>query len=198
MMSESLDGSPIAAVRTRLLPHLRGVRRPVWLAAGAVAVALVVALLVVPTNDEPVAQSRPAEPVPSETPVVIDDGVIVGDDPVEALVALLETRERCIRDLSILCLDGVDQAGSAAMAHDVALVRSLQSDTTEQLVDAPLDPSAAELVERLGDSALVRLGALDSGAEDSGDQPSDAGETQPASLLLMKGEAGWRIRSYLQ
>ena len=197
VVSESLDGSPVAAVRARLLPHLRGVRKPVWLAAGGVAAALVVALLVVPTNDEPAATSLPsAEPVPSQSPAVGEDAenpvvgepLVVGDDPVAALVVLLETRQRCIRDLSILCLDEVDQAGSVAMASDVALLRSLQSDSGEQVVDAPLDPSAAELVERLGDSALIRLADTD----------APSGETQPASLLLMKGEAGWRIRSYLR
>jgi hypothetical protein len=39
------------------------------------------------------------------------------------------------------------------------------------------------LVERLGDSALVGLG--------------NGPETTPASTLVMRGEAGWRIRAYL-
>jgi hypothetical protein len=37
------------------------------------------------------------------------------------------------------------------------------------------------VVERLGDSVLVDLDP----------------ESQPASVLLMKGEAGWRIRDYV-
>lgn len=187
VVSESLDGSPIALLRARVLPHLRGVRRPVWVVAGAVGAALVLALVVVPSNDsqEPVV----TEPAPTETPVVMEQSVVTGDDPVAAVASLLELRRRCILDLSVLCLDGVDQIGSAAMAADVALVRSLQSDAGEQAPDALPDVTAATLVERLGDSALLRLTLP--AADD------DAGETQPASLLLMKGEAGWRIRSYL-
>ena len=105
------------------------------------------------------------------------------DDPLAALELLLVERERCIRDLSVLCLDAVDQAGSAALADDTALVRAIQNGGESAHV--ALDASGAELVERLGDSAIVRLTATDP-------------ETQPASLLLMKGEAGWRIRGYLR
>jgi hypothetical protein len=39
----------------------------------------------------------------------------------------------------------------------------------------------ARLVERLGNSALVEVGS----------------ETAPASLLLMRSEAGWRIRDWV-
>jgi len=49
-------------------------------------------------------------------------------------------------------------------------------------VPALPNPPAVELVQRLGDSALVFLGP----------------GTEPASLLLVKGEAGWRIRDYLE
>ena len=144
-----------------------------------------------------------ADPAPSESPVVIEDDAVMGDEPVEALVALLEVRQRCIRDLSVLCLDAVNQAGSTAMADDVALVRSLQTDEGQAETAAPdarLDPSTAELVERLGDSALIRLaaGAHIEGVTATDDATeTDEAETPTASLLLMKGEAGWRIRSYL-
>jgi eukaryotic-like serine/threonine-protein kinase len=193
VVGESLDGSPVAALKARLLPHLRGVRRPVWVVAGAVAVALVVALMVVPPSDGRDMTPGVTEVAPSESPVVLEDSALTADDPVEAVVALLELRERCIRDLSVLCLDGVDQAGSTAMADDVALVRSLQTDAVQQETDDLTSVATGELVERLGDSALVRL----SPASGSGDGSTDE-ETQPASLLLMKGEAGWRIRSYLK
>jgi len=186
-LAESFTGSLIGAWRERLLAHLRAVRRRVWILAGAVALALVVALLVVPTNDEQPVSSGTTTPAPSETPVVVEISAVTGDDPLEALTALLEVRERCIRELSILCLEGVDQVGSAAMAHDVALVRSLQSDSGEQRANAPLDATESHVVERLGDSALIRLATSE----------AETGDTQPASLLLMKGEAGWRIRGYL-
>ena len=124
-------------------------------------------------------------PEPAATPTPIADptpGPLDGDDPVAALAVLLEQRERCVRDLSVLCLDGVLQAGSAAMARDAALIGEVQSGG-EIGAHAVITAVEATLVERLGDSALVSLG--------------DVPKSQPASTLLMKGEAGWRIRGYL-
>jgi hypothetical protein len=160
----------------RLREALAPVRPRVWLAAGAIALALVVALVLMPSGGDPVAG-----PVPSASPVVTaepDDSPVSGDDPLAALDVLLAARERCIREVSVLCLDAVDQAGSAALADDQALIRSLQDGA--ELPTGP-DAGSLTLVERLGDSAIVALG----------------GDSEPASVLLMKGEAGWRIRQYL-
>jgi hypothetical protein len=44
-----------------------------------------------------------------------------------------------------------------------------------------VDARDAAVVERLGDSVLIALGP----------------DSRPASVLLMKGEAGWRIRDYI-
>jgi hypothetical protein len=182
-----------------LVDHARGVRRRVWITAAGVGVSLVVAVFVVPTG-EPAAQSPPdggdstvsstAHPddsaqdevaVPGEPGIAADDP-LRDDDPVAAVVALLDERARCRRDLSVLCLDGVAQPGSAALEHDVAVVRALQAGG-EQTADAAIDTVGPVLVERLGDSALIDLG--------------DVPQTQPASTLVMRGEAGWRIRDYL-
>ena len=159
------------------LASLRAVRRPVWIAGAAVAAALLVALVVVPSGSQSQAVSAPT---PSPSPTAVAAGPVVGDDPVAAAVALLETRERCIRDLSVLCLDAVGQLGSVALADDQALVRAIQ-DGGETSELPGIDPDAMTLVERLGDTAIIGLGA----------------QTQPASLLLMRSEAGWRIREYL-
>ena len=110
------------------------------------------------------------------------DDPIAGDDPVAALGALLRERERCVRDLSVLCLDGVMQSGSVAMQLDAELVRSVQAGG-ELTAHATIITQSPVLLERLGDSALVGLG--------------DVPQTQPASILMMRSEAGWRIRSYL-
>ena len=102
------------------------------------------------------------------------------DDPVEAALVLLETREQCVRDLSTLCLDTVVQAGSAAYDDDVALIRAVQEGgeyPTEAI--APGDPV---LVERLGDSVLLDLPA----------------GSEPASILLLRTTNGWRIRGILE
>jgi hypothetical protein len=162
----------------RLRSALATVRRPVWIAAAAVGVALIGALVLVPTGGTPDA----APPVPTSSPTAkpADAGPVAADDPVAAAIALLAARERCLRDLSVLCLDAVGQAGSAALAEDQELVRRLQDGGEFPALPQP-DRATATVVERLGDSAIVSLGP----------------NSEPASVLLMKGEAGWRIREYL-
>jgi len=73
------------------------------------------------------------------------------------------------------------QSGSAASDHDAAVVRAIQGGA--ETADAAIVANAPVLVERLGDTALVSLG--------------DVPQTQPASTLVMRGEAGWRIRDYV-
>jgi eukaryotic-like serine/threonine-protein kinase len=78
------------------------------------------------------------------------------------------------------CLDDVDQRDSAALDAD----RELLGATLAGGESPPLpefDPGFVALTQRLGDSALVSLGP----------------DREPASVLLVKGEAGWRIRDYL-
>lgn len=125
---------------------------------------------------------------PTADPVQSDDPVL-SDDPVAALGALLAERERCIRSLSVLCLDGVLQKGSAAMERDAAIIRSIQKGG-EVPPEATIAADGLALVERLGDSALVSLSA-------PGGSPPGAAQRTPASTLVMRGEAGWRIRDYL-
>lgn len=101
------------------------------------------------------------------------------DDPAAAVIALLLRREECFRELSVLCLDEVDQLGSAALASD----RDALLDLREGREAAAPEVAAVRprVVERLGDSALVEVGD----------------ETAPASLLVMRSEAGWRIRDWV-
>ena len=141
------------------------------------------------SSDDPVASD---DPVPADAPVPVDESApavdpVLSDDPVAALGALLAERERCLRDLSVLCLDGVLQGGSAAMERDAAIVRSIQGGG-ETPPEAEIAAGELALVERLGDSALVSLGTAG---------PDPPGQSKPASALVMRGEAGWRIRDYL-
>tara|TARA_R110002167_G_scaffold22061_1_gene79245 strand:- start:1033 stop:1695 length:663 start_codon:yes stop_codon:yes gene_type:complete len=117
-----------------------------------------------------------AEDGPSST-------VLLADDPRAASAVLVETRERCLDELSILCLDQVFQQGSAAMDADRDVILMIQSggEATATRWSIDSQPSEWVVVERLGGTALIRLGP----------------ESTAASLLLMKGEAGWRIREYL-
>jgi hypothetical protein len=105
------------------------------------------------------------------------------EDPVDALVRLLEARERCLRDRSVLCLESVDRAGSAALADDQELVLGLQAgDETP----APFTVARGQVsvTEQLGDAILLALDGV--------------GEDQPAAILLSRSEAGWLIRDYLE
>ena len=141
------------------------------------------------SSDDPVASD---DPLPADAPVPVDESApavdpVLSDDPVAALGALLAERERCLRDLSVLCLDGVLQGGSAAMERDAAIVRSIQGGG-ETPPEAEIAAGELALVERLGDSALVSLGTAG---------PDPPGQSKPASALVMRGEAGWRIRDYL-
>jgi len=106
----------------------------------------------------------------------------LSDDPVEALSALLDERERCVRDLSVICLENVAQSGSAALDDDVQLIRSIEAGETTGVLASP-SAGSIQLSERHGDVALLAY--------------SVGQESEPASVLLAKGEAGWRIRDYL-
>ena len=169
-----------AAVRARWQRWTVPQRRLV-LAGGSAAAVLVVALAVVPSpvvDDLPIA----ASPQPAQTGVDLGEPdappELVGDDPLAALALLAQTRERCFRDLSVLCLEAVDQQQSSALEQDrAALDGVLGGGTPPPVVEA----AGATIVERLGDSALISLGP----------------DRDPASVLLMKGEAGWRIRDYI-
>jgi hypothetical protein len=212
------------AVARTLAGHARGVRPRFWIPAALVGVSLAVGLAVVPVEGGGAAggADRPHPPIadggvapgagaggggsadhgeseardvdtpgtgtpdadvpePPESPANPADPV-TSDDPVAALAALLERRDECIRDVSVLCLDDVAQAGSSALQADAALVRAIQAGG-EVPDDGGLVVGELRLVERLGDSALIDLGS--------------SAHSTTASTLVMRGEAGWRIRDYL-
>jgi hypothetical protein len=157
------------------------------LIAGAAGVAVLLIALAASPAAQPPSVPSPAGSTEAagRGPAVTDDASdpeLQGDDPIAAAAVLLAVRDECLRAASLLCLDGVVQPGSSAEATDRAAVSIVQGGGEPP---TPITAPRLELVERLGDSALVSLGR------------AEAGETGPASLLLMKGEAGWRIRDYL-
>ena len=126
-----------------------------------------------------VPSDDPAEPSGSDTDGA-DRAAVLGDDPAVAVPALLRIRARCLREVSVVCLDDVHQSQSAALAADSHTLRLMeQGGVAPEQED--LWSWAAALVERTGDVALVSLQA-------------PAAERQPASVLVVKGEAGWRVR----
>jgi len=176
----------------RRLETLPAMRRRL-LIGGGVATAVAAVLLAVPS-----AGSRPNEPMsvlsaPLETaPPASAAGSASGaqleassgadsrqEDPLAALSVLLARREECIRLQSLLCLEDVDQPGSAALDLDRAGIVALRAGEEARLPSATA--TGARVVETLGDGVLIELGP----------------ETAPASLLLMRGEAGWRIRDWI-
>ena len=186
-LGAALDAGPGAVVRPRVLQALRSVRRPMWIVRGlgASATGGAVALLTGGASDAGPAAERaaPAASAPPDTawPVSTAPTVpphVLGEDPVAASLALLSARAECRRLTSILCLDGVDQEGSAAIDADAYAIRIAQEGGIGS-AEPDLTGTAPTLVDRLGDSALVSF---------------DRAGTPVASLLLVRTEHGWRIR----
>lgn len=169
-------------------------RRRIVVAVGAAALTVAVVTAVVPAG---VSATRAAgtttETWPSGAPSgspsafaesdqAVRDPAVTGDDPVAASRALLSARDRCLGSLSLRCLDQVDDADSGALKDDQAAIRvAQQGGELPDPLEGGADEGSPVLVQRLGDSALVRLGAAPSGA----------------SLLLVKSGGGWRIRDVI-
>ncbi|WP_157496837.1 hypothetical protein [Leifsonia sp. Leaf264] len=133
-----------------------------------------------PSADRAVSSSAaPTPPTTTDAAVPKSDPAIAADDPVAAASALLTARALCLRLEDADCLAAVDQAGSPideADRHALAV-----GDVPPSLPPA----DGIILTGRTGDAAMVSL-------------PEATGETTPASLLLMKGEAGWRLREVFE
>ena len=175
-LDELLRHNPIEALRNRVLAAARTVRRRYWIAAALGLVGLIVAISVLPQG----GPSAPPTSNPTATGEPFPTALALPDDPVQALPLLLVARTACVRELSVLCLDTIDDQNSGAYGSDAALIEQLQGGT-EIPTSAIITASAPRLVEVLGNSAIVSLGA----------------QSNPASVLMIKTEAGWRIRSYL-
>jgi serine/threonine protein kinase len=172
--------------------------RRLVLAGGASTVAVLLALTAVPTTSRPAAPDTLAPVIARPTPSPAQRSALVDpDDPLAAAHLLLAARRGCFRSLSIGCLDAVDAVDSGALRDDRERIRSAQRGAE---VDDPLSEvageAAAEVVERLGDSALIRLGSRAASAPS--DVASAGDRSEPASLLVVKSEAGWRIRDVFE
>lgn len=176
---------------------LRPVRKPVWIIAGLVTASVIVATAMMPSAGHGRSEmSNTPSPAPSMPSVVQSEPhtATTGDDPLAAASVLLAARDECFDAGSVLCLDTVDQLGSAAMEADTAQVRLVQEGAanSSSRVAAPVEqdgsgsPRHITVVERLGDSVLLSVTFGDAAA------PSAS-----FSLLLIKQEEGWRIRDFV-
>ena len=192
----------IRAIRGSVAQELAIVRPRVWVGGTAalliaISGAVAVPILTAAAHDAPPAALDPASPAPSSAgegahdPATPEPAAPSADataasspDPDVAGPALLRLRAACLRSGSgsAECLAQVDQPDSAMADADRALSRSGAPDGSE-LHDADrLDPA-----QRLGDTALITLHAVAQGAYGR----------RPASLLIVRGEAGWRIRDLM-
>jgi hypothetical protein len=187
LMTEWLDSGQAPSAITEIIGRARSiagtVRPAVWIAGAVGLVALVVAFAVIPAlgsrgSDE--ARGKPIPTTHSAAPTHAPAAAIAADDPVAAARALIAARADCIAQRSVGCLTEVDQAESAASEADSYFLREQQAGGTVK--DRALDAEQATLVQRLGDSAIIGLGA-----------PS-ASSTYAESVLVVKIDAGWRIR----
>jgi len=207
--SALLDGvadwwEAVAAVP--LVDRLRSVRPRFRVLAGLVAVSLVVGAAVVPRSGgsgvsrsdsaRPVATS-PADapsgpavsaptpvtvvPVPDrapDDPVSTEEAAVRGDDAVAAAAVLLRARVACLREPSTSCLAAVDQAGSPVASADSLTLGDLAS-----AGDLVLPTVVESEVQRLGETVLLACRTADD---------------EPASVLVVRTEAGWRLREVLR
>lgn len=218
-----LRAHPVAGRRSVARPLLLGGTVLVVLFGGGVAVlsdgaalpggSAPTATAPSPTGFPPAGSSSTGAPAPDSGAVQQggrqDDGgsgraeadrtVLEADDPAAAVLELLRQREACLAAASVLCLDGVNQAGSVAMAADGYTIRQAQAVPGAARADSgAADGWAVTAVvhERTGNAALV---TLDHGpdSDTASNAPAGAAGTvnrQPASALVIKGEAGWRLR----
>jgi len=178
----ALLAGPLQRVRERLrglLERARG-RGRVMLVAGAAAALLTTGALILLQGSAPGSRaSATASPSPRHStapatataaPGVVStaDAALVADDPVAAAAVLLARRDAC------LLLPAEARKGCLTQVADGAA----------SALEQPARPLAAltpSLLERSGATALVAL------------TPKDP-QTAPASALLMRTEAGWRLR----
>jgi eukaryotic-like serine/threonine-protein kinase len=173
--------NPFGELRRRAGDLARGVRRPYWIVAALVGVGLVLALALIPAGNSSPTRVPPGTvaPRPLPTPSALPN------DPLLALPLLLKSRETCFRNLSVLCLDDIDEASSAAFAADASAIQQIQ-EGGEIPKSVHIQAPSIALIERLGDSALFSLGS-----------PSTGESGSPASVLMIRSESGWRIRDFL-
>ncbi|WP_022887725.1 hypothetical protein [Agromyces italicus] len=206
------DVDPVTSFAARCRRALAARRRTVLVAALVGGAALVLLLALVPPADQQGvhdagdtaaaaagAAAGPASPAPaSEGAVISDRGSAPGDgsasgdaettpgadgasieDPVEATAELLARREDCFAALDTACLQQVNHAGSTIERADLGLISGAREGAEISPVAYSLD--AVAIIAEMGDAVLMTLPYADP-------------EREPASLLVMRSEAGWRLR----
>lgn len=198
-LAAALDADPRMRAIRRVSAWARR-RRPTLLTAGFAGAAALVALLsaVPPStaegrgdaggaatiqqqgsgtdgagNDIPADPS--AVPTPDDHPA---DPPSVPDDPVTAAASLLEVRQTCLAAGDLECVLAVAQPGSPIATRDRASI-----DGGVEAEGPEPDLGSITLAADLGDAVVLTV-------------PWVEAEREPASLLMMRSEAGWRLRDW--
>jgi hypothetical protein len=192
------------AVRARVTGELASVRPRIWVLGASALLLLLAGAFAVPALTSP-ARGVTAEPTSAPTPSASasasgdaapsaaadpDVEAAASPDPDAAAPALLRLRASCLRRGDVGCLAEVDETGSPVEDADRSAIASGAS--------AALDDGALHVADslgpgrRLGNSALIGLRP-----EVAPGSQASAAERRPASLLIVRGEAGWRIRDLM-
>jgi hypothetical protein len=189
------------ALRARIRRMLAS-RRPVLIVGGlAGGAALVLALTLLPPAPEAPAVGEAGAPIPATAAGAIpgsdaDAGAeadaaaaasdrgggvpAAEDDPLAATAELLRIREGCLAALDAACLGDVLQPGSGLESADRAAVNAAVANG-EAVLHPELAFDAARIAGEMGGAWLIEV-------------PYREPERPPASILVMRSEAGWRLR----
>jgi len=179
--------------RAPLRDRLRVVRPRFWVVVGVLVLSLVGASLLSPREDaatdadglprpstSPLQADASGGPPPGMSPTIspsAEEAVLRGDDAAAATAVLLEARVECLRDPTPSCIAAVDHHGSPLARSDSALVDDPAA-TAQALLPTRLGPET----QRLGESVLFEAHTADD---------------EPASVLVVRTEAGWRLREII-
>ncbi|WP_353809866.1 hypothetical protein [Agromyces sp. SYSU T00194] len=196
--AEAWEQALDAGLPARLRSALRARRRPLLVGAAVAASVLVLALTALQGDGAAdAADDARAPSTDVASPAEVDTVTEAADpgaweppdpdaDPAEAAAALLARRARCLELRSEPCLADVVQPGSPIEADDRAWIGEASVGEAPigavHSTPAAVDPREVVVVDVLGDAVLVEVG-------------SGSPETPPASVLIVRAEAGWRLRS---
>lgn len=180
-------------VARRVRGMVAGRMRTVLVGASIATALIVVALFAMPSTPAGHAEApaRSSRPQPSTAHRASDDRSVskatsttertaaAAEDPVHAAFRLLGDRQSCLEHGESGCLAAIDQADSPLLAADRALSSGGRSPASAPLL------SQLTLTETIGDAAVISIAPA-------------PGTTKPASVLLIRTEAGWRLRALFE
>jgi hypothetical protein len=223
MVELLLGAAPLAPLKARAADAVRSVRRRWWITMGVIAAALVAALVLLPTNTSESASLHGGAESTGDMGEVVGRAELssssniaaVPDAPAEALPLLLAERASCLALHSLACLDAVDHAGSTLAADDAARIAGTAS---EQNVESGSGPKRGSEpgAEAEPEPGLHPGSSRGSKPDAEGEKVDVAGTAisqithsgtigafaivdfrlndEPASALMIRTEAGWRLR----